>query len=69
MKDNYEREDTHGGTLCPFKRTVDRETNGFTGKQTMHERFEVCAGSRCMAYSKGKCLRLKMMEQPMERRR
>ena len=48
--------------LCPFKRTVDRETNGFTGKQTMHERFEVCAGSRCMAYSKGKCLRLKMME-------
>lgn len=55
--------------LCPFKKTVDRETNGFTGKQTMHERFEVCAGSRCMAYSKGKCLRLKMMEQPMERRR
>lgn len=35
----------------------------------MHERFEVCAGSRCMAYSKGKCQRLKMMEQPMERRR
>lgn len=32
--------------LCPFKKTVDRETNGFTGKQTMHERFEVCAGSR-----------------------
>lgn len=24
---------------------------------------------RCMAYSKGKCQRLKMMEQPMERRR
>ena len=31
--------------LCPFKKTIDRETNGFTGKQTMHERFEVCAGS------------------------
>lgn len=21
--------------LCPFKKTIDRETNGFTGKQTM----------------------------------
>lgn len=56
--------------LCPFKKTTDREANGFTGKQTIHERFEVCAGSRCMAYSRGTCLRLKMMEQPpMERRR
>lgn len=55
--------------LCPFKKSTDRETNGFTAKQTIHERFEVCAGTRCMAYSRGKCLRLQMAERPMERKR
>lgn len=54
--------------LCPFKKTTDLEYNGYNSKKTVHERFEVCAGERCMAYSKGKCLRLKTAEQkPTER--
>lgn len=36
--------------LCPFKKTTERETNPFNGRETIHERFEVCAGKRCMAY-------------------
>ena len=50
--------------LCPFKRTLDYEYTSETRRRTVHERFEFCAGERCMAYSKGpfdkegKCLRL-----------
>lgn len=40
--------------LCPFKKCIDRDYNGKTGKTVMHERFEVCAGERCMAYEKGR---------------
>ena len=44
--------------LCPFKKAVDREYSPVTGKTTLHERFEVWAQHRCMAYRSGKCLRL-----------
>ncbi len=50
--------------LCPYKKTVEREYSGKNGRYTLHERFEVCAGERCMAYRKGpfdsksQCLRL-----------
>lgn len=37
--------------LCPFKKATTTEKNGMTGSTTTHERFEECAGSRCMAYS------------------
>ena len=56
--------------LCPFKKTLDRDYNSMTGKHTVHERFEDCAGERCMAYSKGpfdseaKCLRLERPSNP-----
>ena len=36
--------------LCPFKKIVEREHNGHKGITTMRERFDVCAGARCMAY-------------------
>lgn len=36
--------------LCPFKKTTTEEPNPMTGKVTTYERFEVCAGKRCMAY-------------------
>lgn len=36
--------------LCPFKKTVERETDSLTGKTIMRERFEPCVGKRCMAY-------------------
>jgi hypothetical protein len=36
--------------LCPFKKKVASEYNPNTGKRTMYEKFEVCAGERCMAY-------------------
>lgn len=50
--------------LCPFKKTTERERNPVTGRETIHERFEVCAGKRCMAYNDSfsvkasRCLRL-----------
>lgn len=44
--------------LCPYKKAVEREYNPSTGKAIVHERFEVCAQSRCMAYEGGKCSRL-----------
>lgn len=36
--------------LCPFKRIVEREYNGHKGVAALRERFDVCAGERCMAY-------------------
>lgn len=39
--------------LCPFKKITDRENNGHKGVTTTRERFDVCAGERCMAYEKG----------------
>lgn len=51
--------------LCPFKRIVEREYSGIKGMTSMRERFDVCAGERCMAYEKtpygdrdGTCKRL-----------
>lgn len=35
---------------CPFKRVVEREYSGTRGMTSMRERFDVCAGERCMAY-------------------
>lgn len=40
----------HKKKLCPFKKTVERETDSLTGKTIMRERFEPCVGTRCMAY-------------------
>lgn len=37
-------------SLCPFKRVVEREYSGTRGMTSMRERFDVCAGERCMAY-------------------
>lgn len=46
--------------LCPFKRIVEREYSGQRGMTSMRERFDVCAGKRCMAYQPqgGTCKRL-----------
>ncbi len=38
--------------LCPFKKIVERDFSGHTGKGTFNERFAPCAGERCMAYYK-----------------
>lgn len=40
----------HKKRLCPFKKVVERENDGLTGKTIMRERFEPCVGKRCMAY-------------------
>lgn len=45
--------------LCPFKKAVSSESNSYTGRRELHERFEECAGDRCMAYLPGgRCKRL-----------
>lgn len=36
--------------LCPFKKIIEREHSGHKGATVMRERFDVCAGERCMAY-------------------
>lgn len=36
--------------LCPFKKIIERDYSGKTGKATINERFAPCAGERCMAY-------------------
>lgn len=36
--------------LCPFKKIIEREYSGHKGSTTTRERFDVCAGARCMAY-------------------
>jgi len=48
--------------LCPFKRIVEREYSGTRGMTSLRERFDVCAGVRCMAYQRqdGTCKRLEM---------
>lgn len=38
--------------LCPFKKIVERDYSGHTGKGTFNERFAPCAGERCMAHYK-----------------
>lgn len=38
--------------LCPYKKIIEREYNGHTGKTTINERFAPCAGERCMAHYK-----------------
>ena len=45
---------------CPFKKAVITEYNGNNGRKELHERFEQCAGERCMAYVPiyGKCTRI-----------
>lgn len=53
--------------LCPFKKAVTKEYNPQTGRTELHERFEVCAGSRCMAYEERplgaiECLRLRLKD-------
>lgn len=37
--------------LCPFKKIIERDYSGKTGKTTINERFAPCAGERCMAYT------------------
>ena len=37
--------------LCPFKKVVEKDYSHTTGKTTIMERFDVCAGERCMAYT------------------
>lgn len=41
--------------LCPFKRIIERDYSG-----QRREKFDVCAGDRCMAYQRkdGTCKRL-----------
>lgn len=50
--------------LCPFKKIVERDYSGKTGKGTYNERFAPCAGERCMAYHQvgggGMCRRLEV---------
>lgn len=36
--------------LCPFRKVVEQETNGMTGKTVMRQRFQPCIGHKCMAY-------------------
>lgn len=36
--------------LCPFRKVVERETDGMTGKVVERERFQPCVGHKCMAY-------------------
>ena len=36
--------------LCPFRKVVERETDGMTGKAVERERFQPCVGHKCMAY-------------------
>lgn len=44
---------------CPFKKAVSTEYNGNNDRKELHERFEQCAGERCMAYTKyGECARI-----------
>ena len=44
--------------LCPFKKVVEKDYSHTTGKTNIMERFDVCAGERCMAYRGSRCLRV-----------
>lgn len=55
------------GFFCPFKKAVSVEFNGASGRKEVHERFEECAGERCVAYSgkeifteRPRCMRLEV---------
>lgn len=37
--------------LCPFRKVVERESDGMTGKVVERERFQPCIGHKCMAYA------------------
>lgn len=53
-------------TLCPFRRTLVRShkrTAQGEMQETYTDRFGHCAGTSCMAYKNGHCLRL---EKPKE---
>ena len=49
--------------LCPFKKVVEKDYSYTTGKTTIMERFDVCAGERCMAYRGSRCLRVESEKQ------
>jgi len=49
--------------LCPFKKVVEKDYSHTTGKTTIMERFDVCAGERCMAYRSSRCLRVESEKQ------
>lgn len=36
--------------LCPFRKVVERESDGMIGKVVERERFQPCVGHKCMAY-------------------
>ena len=48
--------------FCPFKTQTEKSYDDNSGLTTTRERFEHCAGDRCMAYcqdipkAKGRCL-------------
>lgn len=47
--------------ICPFKKQIERKIKrGKHGEPDviMTERFDCCAGDRCMAYRGGKCARI-----------
>ena len=46
--------------LCPFKKIIEKDYSGKTGKATINERFAPCAGERCMAYYHGLCKRIEV---------
>ena len=46
--------------LCPFKKIIERDYSGKTGKATINERFAPCAGERCMADYHGLCKRIEV---------
>ena len=48
---NQQPEETR---FCPFKKAQTKEYNQETGLTETHERFEVCAGERCVAYCAGR---------------
>ena len=41
--------------LCLFKKIIEKDYSGKTGKATINERFAPCAGERCMAYKQPIC--------------
>ena len=49
--------------LCPFKKVVEKDYSHTTGKTTIMERFDVCAGEPCMAYRGSRCLRVESEKQ------
>lgn len=52
------------GRFCPFKKQIIRKIkrDRRMAIPELRERFEMCAGDRCMAYTGGRCLRLEGKE-------